>query len=77
MPSKGYHRIDRRIKRRLIKWIGILFSVLVALILIIIGILFLTLGLGFHEYLKFIFDLTKDVSVVLLANMINATVGGG
>ena len=76
MPSKGYHRIDKRIKRRLIKWIGILFSVLVALILIIFGLLFLTLGLGFDEYLRFMFDLTRDMGVVVLANVLNATVGG-
>ena len=76
MKSGSHHRIDKKIKRRLLKWLGWLFSVIIGLFILIFGLLFLAIGLELDEFLWFMFDVTKDVGVVILANVLNVTVGG-
>ncbi len=76
MKSEGYHRIDKKIKRRLLKWLGWLFSAVIVLFLLIFGLLFLAIGIELDEFLLFMFDVTKDVGTVVIENLVNVTVGG-
>jgi len=74
--KSSYHRIDKKIKRKILKWLGWLFSVIIGLFIIILGILFLTRGVELDKFLWFMFDVTKDVGVTILANVLNVTVSG-
>lgn len=76
MKSEGYHRIDKKIKRRLLKWLGWLFSAIIVLFILIFGLLFLAIGVELDKFLLFMFNVTKDVGVVILANVLNVTTGG-
>lgn len=69
-------KVEKRIRRRIIRWIGKLFSIAIILFLVLFGILFLLVAVKLDEFLIFIFSVTKDVGVVILDNVRNATIGG-
>lgn len=69
-------KVERRIRRWIIrKTLQFLYSILV-LTLMILGILFLMTGLGLDEILKIFVNGSKQIGKVVISSMLNVTAGG-
>lgn len=69
-------KVERRIRRWIIKkTLQFLYS-LIVLALMILGILFLTTSIGLDEILRFFVNGSQQLGRAVISSMLNVTVGG-